>query len=260
MLYYYIIILLNKIYVMERVIVGGFMCAMSDCNNNSGADRHLSFFRFPSNSERAKVWPQACGIKKNIPEKKLYNNYRVCSKHFAPHMFLNNLKNRLQPYAVPISAVPNISNEAVNATESEINVETSIENCTEDIQVNVPEVKISYSRANLTDAISNAIDFNSSNSVLQCKEDKATETEPKLSNRTPRKETLRRKCDTAEKRLKRAKLKYNKEKNLDDITYSDFQKLLYKFYPKPIADFMKVQGDNFNNKKNGNYPAKIFSA
>lgn len=37
---------------MGRAIVGGFMCTMSDCNKNSAADRHLSFFRFPSNSER----------------------------------------------------------------------------------------------------------------------------------------------------------------------------------------------------------------
>jgi len=37
---------------MNRVIVGGYMCAMNNCNENSGASRHLSFFRFPSNLER----------------------------------------------------------------------------------------------------------------------------------------------------------------------------------------------------------------
>ncbi|EFN70909.1 hypothetical protein EAG_07707, partial [Camponotus floridanus] len=46
-------------------------------------------------------WLQACDMKKNILLKNLYNNYRVCSKHFARHMFLNNLKNRLQPHIVP---------------------------------------------------------------------------------------------------------------------------------------------------------------
>ena len=40
---------------MERVIVGRFMCAMNDCKKNSGADRNLSFFRFPSNPERYKL-------------------------------------------------------------------------------------------------------------------------------------------------------------------------------------------------------------
>jgi len=37
---------------MKRV-TGGFMCAMNNCNENSGVnDHHLSFFRFPSHPER----------------------------------------------------------------------------------------------------------------------------------------------------------------------------------------------------------------
>ncbi|XP_036144427.1 THAP domain-containing protein 11-like [Monomorium pharaonis] len=76
---------------MER-IVGGFTCAMSNCNENSRASRHLSFFRFPSDPQRSKLWLQGCGIEKDISPQKLHNNYRVCSKHFAPHMFLNDLK------------------------------------------------------------------------------------------------------------------------------------------------------------------------
>lgn len=84
------------------------------------------------------------------------------------------------------------------------------------------------------------------------KNDKATQTELQLSNSSPRKVALRRKCDAAEKRAKRIKLKYEKEeKSIKDITFSDFQKLLYKFYPKPMADFMKAQADNLNNKKKG---------
>jgi hypothetical protein len=39
-------------------------------------------------------------------------------------MFLNNLKNRLQPHAVP-SAVLNNSNEAITTTQSEINGNSS---------------------------------------------------------------------------------------------------------------------------------------
>lgn len=94
--------------------------------------------------------------------------------------------------------------------------------------------------------------------VVKSNDDKATQTELKLSNSTPRKEVLRRKCDAAEKREKLAKLKYNNEKNIEDVTYNDFQKLLYKFYPKPIADFMKAQGDNLNKKRNGNRYTKEF--
>lgn len=40
-----------------------------------------------------------------------YNNYRVCSKHFASHMFLNDLRNRLQPHHTVLSTVFNITNE-----------------------------------------------------------------------------------------------------------------------------------------------------
>jgi len=57
------------------------------------------------------------------------------------------------------------------------------------------------------------------------KNDKATQTELKLSHSTPRKVAPRRKCDTAEKRAKRAKLKF-KDKTIEDITFNDFQKLL----------------------------------
>lgn len=90
----------------------------------------------------------------------------------------------------------------------------------------------------------------SSNDHRTSKHDKTTQTELKLSKSTPRKVALRRKCNAAEKRAKRAILKLKKkEKNIEDITYSDFQKLLYKFYPKSIADFMIAQADNVTKKK-----------
>ena len=80
--------------------------------------------------------------------------------------------------------------------------------------------------------------------------DKTTQTELKLSNSTPRKVALKRNLNAAKKREKRAKLKYNEEKkNIEDITFTDFQKLLYKFYPKPIADVMKTQAYNRKKKK-----------
>jgi len=102
-----------------------------------------------------------------------------------------------------------------------------------------------------------AENINVSNNDQTFKNDKATQTELKLSHSTPRKVALRRKCDAAEKRAKRAKLKF-KDETIEDITFNDFQKLLYKFYPKPIADFMKVQADNLNKKKNDNRYTKTF--
>ncbi|XP_072745674.1 uncharacterized protein [Anoplolepis gracilipes] len=251
---------------MKRVIISGFICAMSECNENSGINhQHLSFFRFPPNPERAKLWLQACGIKKDISPKKLYNNYRVCSKHFASHMFLNDLRNRLQLHAIP-NVIINITNEEAT-TQNEINIETSTDNkSTKNIEANV--VAMSSTTDNLTDILflflilnidvstNSTENINPSNNDHQTsKNDKVTQTELKLSNSTPRKIALRRKCDAAEKRAKRAILKYNKEeKSIDDITFNDFQKLLYKFYLKPIADFMKDQADNLNA---GNCPSEI---
>ncbi|XP_018364080.1 PREDICTED: uncharacterized protein LOC108761832 [Trachymyrmex cornetzi] len=169
-------------------------------------------------------------------------------------MFLNDLKNRLQTYAVP-SSVLNITNDV---TTDQIDISTVDTSCfTTNLQADVYSVKVSCSTTNLTDvnlSTDSTKDFNLTNS----KDDKATQTELKLSSSTPRKEVLRKKCEAADKRAKRAKLKYNNEKNIEDITYDDFQKLLYKFYPKPIADFMKTQGNNLDKKRNGNRYTKEF--
>lgn len=51
---------------MKCVIVGGFMCAMSDCNNNSEVNRDLSFFRFPSDSERYQLFNNFLYVHINI--------------------------------------------------------------------------------------------------------------------------------------------------------------------------------------------------
>jgi len=59
--------------------------------------------------------------------------------------------------------------------------------------------------------------INVSNNDQTLKNDKATQTELKLSHSTPRKAALRRKCDAAEKRAKRAKLKF-KDEMIKDIT------------------------------------------
>lgn len=89
---------------------------------------------------------------------------------------------------------------------------------------------------------------NDDSSLLQ---HKATQTELKLSNSTPRKVALRRKYNAAVKRAKRTKLQFEKkEKNVEDITFSDFQKLLYKFYPKPLEDFLTAQGNNLSRRQN----------
>lgn len=49
------------------------------------------------------MWSEKCDRKIDVPLKKLYTNYKVCSDHFTSSMFLNDLKNRLQAHAIPVS-------------------------------------------------------------------------------------------------------------------------------------------------------------
>ncbi|XP_029169838.1 uncharacterized protein LOC114939635 isoform X2 [Nylanderia fulva] len=206
----------------RRVVVGGFTCAMQDCNENSGSSRHLSFFRFPSHPERAQLWLQAYGIKKDIAPKKLYNNYRVCSKHFLSYMFLNDLKNRLQPHAVPCAIFNNddTNKEDTTSTQNEINKTSTKHSTISNVEANVLSAVTMCSTTDMTDVNINFTDNEtvSTNDPACTNEHKATQMELKLLNNTSRKQALKRKCDAAEKRAKRAKLKYKeKNKSIEDI-------------------------------------------
>ncbi|KAL7303289.1 hypothetical protein TKK_0004481 [Trichogramma kaykai] len=81
---------------------GGYYCAFKNCRGLSRRDKR-SFFRFPKDPERSKQWVRACN-RNDLLEKtpiELFNSYRVCAKHFTDSMFLNDLRNRLQPNSVP---------------------------------------------------------------------------------------------------------------------------------------------------------------
>lgn len=57
----------------------------------------MYIFPFP----RCELWLKNCGRTIQVPTENLYKTYRVCEDHFDSTMFLNDLKNRLQPHAVP---------------------------------------------------------------------------------------------------------------------------------------------------------------
>ncbi|XP_014213527.1 uncharacterized protein LOC106643068 [Copidosoma floridanum] len=86
---------------------GGYYCAFKNCRGLSRRDKR-SFFRFPKDPQRSKQWVRACD-RGDLLEKtplELFNSYRVCAKHFADTMFLNDLRNRLQPNSVPMQLEP----------------------------------------------------------------------------------------------------------------------------------------------------------
>ncbi|XP_036151092.1 uncharacterized protein LOC118648783 [Monomorium pharaonis] len=95
-------------------------CVMENCKNIFGQMLGLSFFRFLRDSERAQLWLRNCGRTIDKSTENLYKNYRVCGDHFEDTMFLNNLKNRLQPHAIPTAtnANANISNNKITFSNS----------------------------------------------------------------------------------------------------------------------------------------------
>lgn len=102
---------------------GGHSCAAIYCRNNRMQCK-TSYFSFPKDAERyftlnifmnnnllfnyhtiyrARKWVMQCkrnDLLQKTPEE-LHRGYRVCGVHFQDKMFLNDLKNRLQPHAVP---------------------------------------------------------------------------------------------------------------------------------------------------------------
>jgi hypothetical protein len=50
---------------------------------------------------RANLWATACGREDLREKDNLYGSYRLCGAHFEVHMFLNDLRNRLQPGVIP---------------------------------------------------------------------------------------------------------------------------------------------------------------
>ncbi|XP_018368797.1 PREDICTED: 52 kDa repressor of the inhibitor of the protein kinase-like isoform X2 [Trachymyrmex cornetzi] len=92
---------------------GGFSCVM--CKNISGRNAGIKFFRFPKDPEMSKLWLKSCNRMIDRTTEELYKNYRICSDHFNENMYLNDLKTRLLPAAIP-NATQTTSNFLTNPT------------------------------------------------------------------------------------------------------------------------------------------------
>ncbi|XP_074032675.1 uncharacterized protein isoform X3 [Leptinotarsa decemlineata] len=81
--------------------MGGHVCAVNSCKSKSSKSK-ISFFMFPKDQERARIWAMACG-RDDLTDKveRLHRGYHICGGHFETKYFLNDLRNRLQPNAVP---------------------------------------------------------------------------------------------------------------------------------------------------------------
>lgn len=79
----------------------GMRCSVKFCQSKASF-RNKSFFSYPKEPNRLKVWITNCDTNHLAEALLKSNNYRVCADHFEETMFLNSTtKNRLVHDAVP---------------------------------------------------------------------------------------------------------------------------------------------------------------
>ncbi|KAL0103736.1 hypothetical protein PUN28_017776 [Cardiocondyla obscurior] len=98
-------------------------CAAKACCNND-CNKNITFFRFPQDKDRAILWAKAVDRYDLIVNaEKLYNSHRLCIDHFEEKYFLNDLRNRLMPNAVPsISLTKSSTAHIEEIEENEIGI------------------------------------------------------------------------------------------------------------------------------------------
>ncbi|KAL3271239.1 hypothetical protein HHI36_021733 [Cryptolaemus montrouzieri] len=89
---------------------GGYSCIVRNCSHKT-TEKEYKFFRLPvRDPDRLSHWLKLCHrVDLNSkPEIALYQNYRICSKHFEKRMYSNpeDLLNRLLPSAIPTLHLP----------------------------------------------------------------------------------------------------------------------------------------------------------
>ncbi|CAL1681151.1 unnamed protein product [Lasius platythorax] len=219
---------------------GGNCCAFTMCSNIGGRTENISFFRFPKDIERSKLWVEACGrqdlMKKTSEE--LYKNYRVCALHFSQKMFLNDLQNRLQSNAVPI--------REHNMQEDITPCNITPNQCNDQERLELPL----ESDILLLDHVVDHVEANTSNYIpnIEEKESKETQTDSTLSRNSPHKKlkfkkrnaTLRKKIYKLQKKIN-TNIINTKNKIETQECIEQYFNLTDKFLPAPIAEFVKTQ-------------------
>ncbi|KAG8325161.1 Protein SPT2 [Homalodisca vitripennis] len=104
----------------DLIEVDPHCCAVATCPNNSkktkGSEQRVVYYKFPKDSETCKIWLSKCKRRDAVNCKYAY----VCSDHFAPSDYIDDMKNRLlglpqklllKPFVVPSIKLPTISND-----------------------------------------------------------------------------------------------------------------------------------------------------
>ncbi|GJQ72835.1 hypothetical protein Trydic_g1484 [Trypoxylus dichotomus] len=204
---------------------GAHWCAVSVCKNNTNSNKKYSFFKFPKEKERVLQWIDRCNrpdlLEKNL--ERIWKSTFVCGKHFENHMFLNDLKNRLQPHAIPSLF---LAKSYASLAPIESNKPASSARILETITLPAnPKTEIIQSTMSLNGA---EVGESFTGSI-------ATQSENTLSTYSPKKEILRKTLTCSRK----PKLKLEKTPIPSTGTLQDFFNLCDKFLTPELATIVK---------------------
>lgn len=142
------------------------------------------FFSFPRDPQRSALWLRNCGRIINTTTENLHKNYRICGNHFESSMFLNELKNRLQPHAFPIPSLAILKNQN-SSNNDKIQLINSSSQSTNKGKQEDHQIQIDVDRNDQQENQQIQIDVD--------KKDQEIQTGSKLSNNSPRKQMLKKK-------------------------------------------------------------------
>ena len=93
-------------------MVGSYCCA-SNCFNKFYENKAISYFRFPKEEKRCKVWVANMQLHQfsNLCAAELNKRFRLCSAHFEQSQFINCKRNCLTWNAIPTMIDTNVVGE-----------------------------------------------------------------------------------------------------------------------------------------------------
>lgn len=181
---------------------------------------------------RSKLWLRNCGRIIETSTENLYKNYRVCENHFKSSMFLNDLRNRLQPHAFPIPLDDYLAHKSLLIFDDQ----TFSNNDGKDVTNFISLIYVNIRNSIYFIDIHSSID--SSNQIISKKKqkdqqtqiefdrkDKKIQTDSKLSSYS-REQILRNKICLLQRKLQNVKQQLKRQKKTISVKQTLFKRIL----------------------------------
>ncbi|XP_073980100.1 uncharacterized protein isoform X2 [Rhodnius prolixus] len=116
-------------------------CAAKNCTNNQTDCEDVSFFHFPEDPDRSKIWVDSCNRIDLIDKDAVFlnANYYVCGMHFKDSMFICSLKNELINEAIPTIFNLDYDTDPAEQIDESLKEEIEDENPTNKEEINLEE-------------------------------------------------------------------------------------------------------------------------